>query len=134
MARPRGGVALYQQKMIIGKTEGQVLDVLRRRQKAGELLYCGPEVRIITRGPHAGEYGIPVYLRVVEPAPRPVWKPVLGVLAVAALLGGLIWWVLSTLSGASLVALMVTALLLLAKRVHRTMTVTTTTTTKVTVR
>lgn len=128
------GVALYRQQMIIGRTKRQVETALYRRQQSGELLYCGPEIQLITRGPHAGQYGIPVYLRVVEPAPRPVWRIAAGVMAGLTVLALLTWWLLATLSGAALVALMVAALLLLARRVHRTVTVTTTQTTKVTVR
>lgn len=135
MVRP-STPAVYQQRMIIGRSQRDVLAELRRRSLAGELHSAGDGIQVITRGPHAGSYAIPVYLRTIERATArpPIWRKVAGVAAGALLLAGLVGWLLSTLSGVALIALMLAALGLLARRVRRTVTVSTTTTTKITVR
>lgn len=149
MVRPNAP-AVYQQRMIIGRTEKDVLAELRRRSLAGELHSAAPVISPITQGPHAGRYAVPVYLRAVEtPARRPIWRKVAAASAGVLLLAGLTGWLLSTLSGTALIILMIVALAMLVRRVQRTIitkttmrarrthgavTVTTTTTTRITVR
>lgn len=134
MVRPNTP-AVYQQRMIIGRTEKDVLAELRRRSLSGELHSAAPVISPITQGPHAGRYAVPVYLRAVEtPRRRPIWRKAAAAGAGVLLLAGLTGWALSTLSGTALVILMIVALIMLIRRVQRTVTVTTTTTTRITVR
>ena len=129
----------YLPTVLIGTTRDQVLKELRRRSLAGELHSAGPDVVPITRGPHAGHYAIPVYLRTVQ-REQPSWivrhrVAVVTTTVVATLAAG-VWWVLSTLSAVALAALLVGSLVAFVCGVHRAtrVQVTTTTTTRVTVR
>lgn len=130
-------MATYLPTMLIGTSRDQVLKELRRRSAAGELHSAGPGVVAITRGPHAGHYGIPIYLIATEPRPRSSRRQVvIGVGVTLAALAGLTWWVLSTLSAAALASLLLGILATFMYGVRRAtrVEVVTTTTTRVTVR
>lgn len=127
----------YLPSVIVGTSRNEVLRELRRRSAAGELHSAGPGIEPILRGPHAGQYAIPVYLRAVQ---RPRRSPVRRIVACTVIgvivAGTLIWWVLSTLSATALAALLITLLVTFsygARRATR-VDVTTTTTTRVTIR
>lgn len=122
---------------LVGATKADVLAELRRRQRAGEIHSAGgPEsLQLITRGPHAGQYGIPVLLihaPRVSPWPRRR-RIVASVAATVGVLAGLGWWAASTLGAGPLVALLLAVLVLFGRRVYarhgrQEVTVTTTTT------
>lgn len=133
----KNGTVLYRPTALLGRTPEAVLKDLRRRTLAGEVYSAGPEVRPVTTGPHVGLYGVPVMLRIAEPRrPRSKWPLAAAVLASAATVVGLGWWVLSSLSGAALAILLTAVLLIFVGGVRRAtrVTVTTTTTTRVTMR
>ena len=98
----------YSKGAVIGRTRKEALVKLAQEQRAGRIHSAG-ELALITRGDRAGQYAVPVYL-IVRPRPvrpeMPRWARaclVIGVLlAVPALLLGLLLWVLATLSTASL--------------------------------
>jgi hypothetical protein len=135
MNHHRQAVAVYRQTVLIGRTPDDVMRELRARRRTRELHSSGDEIRPITRGPHAGHYGIPVYLRVVETPDRPAWPAIcVGVSAALVLLAGLLWWVLVTLSATALVTLIVGVLTIFVYGVRRATRVTVVTTTRMTVR
>lgn len=136
MKKTSAAPATYRPTALVARTPELVLKDLRRRALAGEVHSAGPHVRMITTGPHVGQYAMPVMLRIVER--RKSKTPlVIACTASALTLFGLAGWVLSSLSGGALAILLVTVLVIFVTGVHRAtrkVTVTTTTTTRVTVR
>jgi len=108
---------------LVGPTAKAVLAELERRTAAGEIATAGgpDSLRLITRGPHAGMYAIPVLL-IQEPRinPWPRRRRVAGGvgLTIGALLG-LGWWAVATMGAAPLAALLLLLLALFMRRVYR---------------
>ena len=127
----------YARAAITGRSKNEVLRRLYAEQRAGRIHSAGQGITLITKGPHAGEYAVPVLI--LSPGrPAPVWAKVCvvggSVLASGAVVVGLLAWLLASMSGAALVTLCVAAILALAARVkfaHMGRRVRVTTTTKV---
>ncbi|HET9349407.1 MAG TPA: hypothetical protein VFO13_09730 [Arthrobacter sp.] len=128
----------YAKGAVVGVSRRDALAELGRRQRAG-LIHSAGEITLLTKGEHAGQYAIPVYV-IMEPrgqdrkVPRWVWPVLATVLTVSVLLALLVW-TLAALSGPALAMLLGTVLaaflgkvwLSHGRRGHRT-TVTTTVT------
>ena len=117
--QPSQAVALYVPSMVVGTTPDDVFAELRRRCLAGQIHSTGDRARLITDGPHAGSWGIPVYMIRRDALPtRSPWvrrrRIGYGVLGSLVVLAGLGWWVASTLTATALFFLLVTVLLTFA--------------------
>lgn len=128
----------YVKAAVTGRSRSDVLVKLGTEQRAGRIAAAG-KLTLITVGPHAGEYAVPVLL-LNNPRPAtPAWtRPVIaigtGLLGLSAF-GLTVTWFLATLSGAALVAICLCALAWLAwliKRGSRPRGATVTTTTTIT--
>src|SRR3954469_18785328 len=96
--------------MIVAPTAKRALAELKARQARGGGAAAG-QLRLITMGPHAGQFGIPVELLPVRP--DPVWALVLKrvgflLIGVAAVLASLAWLV-TAMSGAAVVTVCLVA-------------------------
>lgn len=128
----------YAKAAITGRSRGEVLRRLHAEQRAGRIHSAGNELTLITHGPHAGEYAVPVLL-IANPRPgSPRWARVCiavgGVLLALAVVVGLLAWLVTSLSGPALVACCVAAvagLALRVRRAHPRVRVTTTTTVEI---
>jgi hypothetical protein len=108
---------------LVGPTAKAVLAELERRTALGEIHSAGgpKSLRLITRGPHAGQFGIPVLL-IQSPRvnPWPKRRRVLG--GVGAGLGvllGLGWWAVATMGAAPFVIFLLAVLCTFGQRVYR---------------
>jgi hypothetical protein len=103
----------YARGAITARSKVEVLDRLRREQIAGRVAAAG-QVVLITQGQRAGEYAIPVQL-IIQPGaeqPRPRrLKIFLAVVGALTVLFSSLAWLLSSLSGPSLAAFLVTLLI-----------------------
>lgn len=125
----------YTRAAIAGRSRSDVLAKLGTEQRAGRIAAAG-KLTLITVGPHAGEYAIPVLL-LNNPRPAaPAWtRPVIaagaGLLGVSAI-GLASIWLLATLTAEPLVAICFLALVWLGWLVRHSrpqrVTVTTSTT------
>jgi len=125
----------YTRAAITGHSRSEVLAVLRRQQASGRVASAG-QLTLITTGPHAGEYGVPVLLINRSRRGAPAWTRIaivtgaclMGLAAVGALLS----WLFTSLTAQPLLLLIFAALVGLAWLVRhgspRRATVTTTTT------
>jgi hypothetical protein len=108
---------------LVGKTPKDVLAELERRQRAGEIHAAGGpgSLRLITRGPQAGQYAIPVLL-IREPRINP-WprrrRIASGIGAGLGVLLGLGWWAAATLGAAPFVIFLLAVLCAFGQRVYR---------------
>lgn len=98
--------------LLIGDTERGVMAELRRRQRRGSIASVHGDLRLLTIGPHAGRYAIPVELIPERPSPR--WARVcvaVGtvLLGIAAVIGALIW-LIRAMTGAALAGACLTVL------------------------
>lgn len=119
--RSMGRHARAQRAEVVGSAR-DVDRKIRQLSRAGRLARTGPR-HLITRGPRAGLVAVPVVL--LEQAKYPVWTRAVvaaGVgLGVAALIGGLLVWLLVSLSPEALAALCVAALVLMLARIGRSL-------------
>lgn len=110
----------YARAAITGRSKNEVLRRLYAEQRAGRIHSAGEGITLITKGPHAGEYAVPVLI-IAPGRAMPIWQKVAVVgslcLASAATVVGLLAWLLISLSGAALVVLCAAAVLALAARV-----------------
>ena len=128
--------------MVVGITPQEAMAKLKRKAAHGLVAEAGAQPGLIRVGPLAGQYGIPYWeiIRVLEPEPVVFWtrgkKKAAAIGGVLAVFGGLIWWVIATITATALAVLLGTVLLGFGLFVRRAMTVemTTTTTTRVKVR
>ena len=98
----------YAKAAITARSKHEALAKLKHEQRAGRIAAAG-KLTLITAGHHAGEYAIPVLLL---PRPRPAhpaWiRPVLvlgNVLLGLAAFGGVMLWLVTTLTAAPLLVL-----------------------------
>jgi hypothetical protein len=95
----------YARAAILGPTRREALARLEQERAAGRILGRPGQLTLITQGPAAGQYAIPVYvIAPAEPAPARVPRWVMPMLAAAVPLGlaVLLVWLLTALTAASL--------------------------------
>jgi len=113
---------IYVPSGLVGRTPAAVLAELERRMRAGEIAASGgaDSLKLITRGPQAGQYAIPVLL-IQEPRINP-WprRRRIGAWIGASLaaLVGLGWWAAATMGAVPLAALLLLVLALFGRRVY----------------
>jgi hypothetical protein len=125
----------YTRAAITGHSRSEVLATLRQQQRVGRVASAG-QLTLITTGPHAGEYGVPVLLINRARANAPAWAKIAIVtgccLIALAAVGALLSWLFTSLTTQPLLLLILGALVglgwLIRRGSPRRATVTTTTT------
>lgn len=112
----------YTRAAITGHSRSQVLSVLRQQQAAGRVASSG-QLTLITTGPHAGEYGVPVLLINRARSNTPAWKRIAIVtgccLVSLAGVGLLLSWLFTSLTTQPLLLLILVAVAWLGWLVRR---------------
>lgn len=112
----------YTRAAITGHSRGEVLSVLRQQQAAGRIARAG-QLTLITTGPHAGEYGVPVLLIDRSRPEAPAWARIAIItgccLIALAGVGLLLSWLFTSLTTQPLLLLILAAVTWLGWLIRR---------------